>query len=345
MKSYEEVAQNVIRRRDDYNEKIRRRNKIGRICLGVLTSIAMIVTALITTGLFYAVATGIETADWFAFFFADQSGELLTTKQYEIIKEGSVGIGQSVTADGYTITIDSAFCDKSSAHIKLIIEAPENIELEGGNYSFDHCLKRIQSDYVYSGSVSGVGGGWTILSDEDGKRNTVAVLMKMYVVTTPGSTITLADGSIWSFQLENLCRWADDPPHEPTILAEGGWYFSFVFPQNDGKEVECISTPIFCNAGRLAGEDVEITVTSFRLHALGAECRYTFPEGVLPEAIDTGNVQIVMKDGSVAIAHLKSSAISGNSGFESFWFDAPVVVNEVSHIVLPDNTKVTVSIE
>ena len=71
------------------------------------------------------------TRAWFFSFFGDstqvEAEWILTENQSAILDAGLVEINQSVTCNGYTITLESGLCDGYKALIKCRVDAPEGV--------------------------------------------------------------------------------------------------------------------------------------------------------------------------------------------------------------------------
>ncbi len=298
-----------------------------------------------------AAALAVFTSDWFAAFFADRSGAALTADQYRFIEEKSVGIGQSVTADGYTVTVDSAICDAQNLYLVLRIEGPEGVKLEldseEGNLSFGYTKYESTGTYERTGHLISGNGSWHPLDDGDGKAHTATILMRHQRVLSAGSNQVYTDGEIWRVHFADLCTQTGELFDVKTVLAEGGW--SFAFPLTEmSEEVEMISSPVACmaQAGGEGGskEPVEIMVTSLALRPFGITCSYSFVSGPRPEAVDILDISLVMKDGRTITANPRSGGGTGGfgsaGGTMSYTFDAPVILEEVAYLVLPGDVQI-----
>ena len=91
-----------------------------------LFSRPFLVAAIITLMLFLMGCTYIvlSEADWFKSFFSDRMGQNLSENQAIFIDDNIQKLGQSVTVDGYTLTVESAIADSRNAYIKLILQSP-----------------------------------------------------------------------------------------------------------------------------------------------------------------------------------------------------------------------------
>lgn len=353
MKHYNEVAENVLRRRDEFEAKKKRRQQAIHRAGTVLTAIAMVICVLGTIGTCYVVAVYIGVGDWYKSYFHNQDDPTLTTQQQEYIDENAVGIGQSVTCNGITVTVQSAITDGHAAYILMDIQAPEHMNLDalnGHGLGFGHTFKGLNPGRHSVGTLS---AGFIPIDNGDGKHNTISMLFRIDVSPPPGSEFTFADGAARMLKLEDFGAYLDEYPYSRYTLAEGEWVFSFVCSEtgdNDVASIQILDAPIIVKGNRLMGEEFEMILTSIHLRALSASCFYTFPDGVRAESSDFGSFQIVMKDGSVVTAHPRGAGIWGGygsgvytDGHCNYLFNAPVVFDQIDYLLLSDGRQIDVN--
>ena len=313
---------------------------------GVAVFLAVALT-LCTVGAAYAVV-----ANWFSSYFVDNSGKALTPEQYQFIEEKSVGIGQSITVDGYTVTVNSAICDAQTLYLAISVEGPEGVKIdmdsEEGSLFFEYVKSESTGTYTSTGHLISWNRGIQILDDGDGKGNTVTIVIQEQYVMSADSNRVYTDGEIWKLQLADLSMRSGAPLYdEVTTLAEGGWSFEFPLTEANG-EIEMISSPLVCVAqagGEMAAkESIEMMVDSLILRPFSVTLRYSFIPGNRPEAVDILDVYLVMKDGSTVTAVPRSGGGAGGvgsmGGTMSYIFDAPVMLDEVAYVVLPEDVQV-----
>ena len=313
---------------------------------------AVLTLALATTA--YAYLSG---ADWFKSWFAKISDMELTPGQMEYIEEQTVDVGQSVTKNGWTVTVETAMADQNRAYIMLGIKAPAGTDLFAGEGTFFPDLDLISTDPamgeydIYIETAQRV-------EDGDGLNHTARLLCEAFIKTD------IIDYSYpWVLTLGDFrtIAYIQNEPVE-TLHGEGPWSVEFYMTSPVAEEVELISEPMVCQGQRsrrlreeekadhveaaeenivsvwedqmmedvwFVTEYVDILLTSFKLSPLGASCTYEYSgddEGY-PTLI-AWDVQAVMKDGSAV-------AFEGGTG-TLFYFPAPIDISEVDHIQLPN---------
>jgi len=327
-----------------HRQGIKRRMSKRRLAT-VLLIVALLLTLTITALAYFGVG------EWFKSFFAELSGGELSPKQQQYIDENAVGIGQSETVDGYTVTVNSAICDEQTLYLVISVEGPEGVKLdmpsEEGSIYFDYAKCKSTGTYKRTGHLSSFGGSWPHLDDGDGRENTVTMIMQEQYVMSADSNRVYTDGEIWRLQLADLTTRTGALYDKVTTLAKGGWSFEFPLTKMNG-EVEMVPSPVVCVAqsgGEMSKkESVEMKVDSLVLRPFSITLRYSFFPGNRPEAVDMLDVYLVMKDGSKVIAQPRSGggagSIGSNGGEMSYIFDAPVMLDEVAYVVLPDDVQV-----
>lgn len=337
MKGYEEVARDVFRRRDAYEEKIRRRGQILRRVTTVMSVFATTVLILCTVGVCYAIAAGVGVVDDFLGIFGPASEQNLSDEQKQYIVEAVAEIGESVTCDGFTVTAKGAFTDGTTAYVLLDVTAPEGVSIEQG-IGFDVDAKQIfrgdNPEKYLDGT--GLGYGFSNIDDGDGKANTTTVLFDIESTATPGGSFSFADGYDRYLELTDLGAYLETYPYSRYTIADGTWKFKIQFEDVGTEEVELLSFPMPLTIRRtLSADEMNVILSSIRLKGLSLSIFYTIDQGEIPEPGDFDNVEIILKDGSTVTAYLRASQFVGNDlYFGGFVTGAPVPLEEVDHIVL-----------
>lgn len=333
MKNSNEVANNVLRRRDAYQESKRKKEIIFQRITTSMTAAGLVVCMIFCLGVGYVFAAAFGVIDDFLGFFEKRNGSALSETQQQYIEQACADIGESFTCDGVTVTVQGAITDGKTYYIYLDIVAPEDISLEALNGHGLGFTRTLRSENPYRHDVSSVSGGCIPVEDYDGKSNTISMILQTTVMTPNHSEFSFADGYERTLYLENLSAYSDIYPFEQYTVAEGLWSFRFTFAQaaeNDQPIMEILTAPVICQGNRLSGESFSVSVDSIKLNALGATLYYSYVPGSVREATDFGRIQIVMKDGSVVNAHPRSAV----SGSVSYVYDAPVLFSEVEHLII-----------
>ena len=335
MKNSKEVASNVLRRRDAYHEKKRNNEVVFQRVTTSLAAVGLVVCLFFCLGVGYVFAAAFGVIDDFLGFFEKRNGSALSEKQQQYVEQACAEIGESVTYDGVTVTVQGAITDGKTYYIYLDIVAPEDVSLEALNGHGLGFTRTLRSENPYRHDVSSVSGGCIPIEDYDGKSNTISMILQTTVMVPNHSDFSFSDGYERTLYLENLSAYSDKYPFEQYTIAEGLWSFRFTFAQaaeNDQPIMEVLAAPVICQGKRLSGESFSVSVDSIKLNALGATLYYSYVPGDVREAIDFGRIQIVMKDGSVVNAHPRGAV----SGSVSYVYDAPVLFSEVAHLIIND---------
>lgn len=302
------------------------RRRTGRRAL-TLALAAALVFALSATAYGY-----FGGADWFKSWFADRSGSL-TASQEAYIDANAADIGQSVTVNGWTVTVRSVLADQYDFCILLRIDPPAGTKLDADSGAELRDLSIGRTDGADKGAVSGLTGG-VVWSEEDGGLTCV---WTQGITARPGSDFSYLDGAERTVRLERL--------HSgPDAVIEGPWEFTLTLPTSGGEAAELAPEPVPCQGERLivrAGEGYErqsldMTVISLRLTALGAVAKVEYdPDTREKGALLTLPVTVVLTDGTEIKASDLGGAYEDSQAEFRYQFPSPVVLSEVDHVQLP----------
>lgn len=301
----------------------------------------LLIAAVLVGSLAITAVASADGAVWFQNFFSQNSGMDLSNGQIAYIGENTTAVQQSQTMNGYTITLESALSDGVKTLIQFKVTAPEDVVLgldiyTPGNWA-DNTFIVNEGGKTYFTS-----GGWDTF-DEDKTDNAVTILYESDNFWYE-KEIDQLFGHTWNIRLVGLdgknrmtIENMNDPPPKQHIT-DGLWEFEVTFPESGNKTVEFISEPVSCPAEVNIGiqgyhyEDVDIT--SLRVRAMSVALTFQHPT---EEAInaDFDDIYAVMKDGSQALLNPYYSS----PNFLTFDFDAPIVVDEIDHILLPNGAK------
>ena len=242
---------------------------------------------------------------------------------YENFNDGAVAAGSEV--NGYSVKLKSAQTDGYSVYIIMSITGPEGVNLDGITAGeFD-----LQSTNL---KIDGYSGGLANIDDKDGLDNTCDVLLQRSYSTKDGSAAISKD-SVLNVYFENLCKRHWDNGEREELICDGVWTFDVTFEDSDFREIELLSHPITakaCKGWSMDGTDVfeDIEVTSVKLRSLSIEL---ISEDKFADLFSfTGaSSYAVMKDGSRVEIMNKE-------------FVKPIDLNQVDHILLADDTKLSV---
>lgn len=345
MKSPEEMAQVAFSRREAYKEaKEEREYRRETLCRRV-SAISMAVLCVVMLGVGGVLAATLDLGDLFRSVFSIQQGSSLSENQATYIEEHLADIGESVTADGYTVTVKGALTDGTTAHILVDIIAPEGEDLETVSHGFHLDFDKLR--FKDQDHISKVGASFRPLKDNDGKSNTLSMVIVYKVQTLMGSNFTLADGRNRTMRLYDFCYVEDVYPYTYRVVTEGPWTFSFAFAAVENKEVELLQTPIFGSYSQISGNQVDAMIHSVMMKGLSATVYYTLAPDQVQEAGDFGAIRFIMKDGSEHYAYpdmagqtaqTSNGNLVPNSGchYCTYVFEAPINYEDVDTVYIGD---------
>ena len=321
------------------------KRKFGpRRLMAVLTA-AVIASTMVLTA--FASSDG---AVWFKNFFSMNTD--LADSQKDFIEGNTTQFRQSQTSNGYTLTLDTAISDGVRTYIRFQLTAPEGVVLDADHYAPNNWteLKFVNEN----GETYSTSGGWDTY-DDDLTDNVSSLL---YTSDNGGfeDDVDRLFEETWNVRIIGIKAgcWHDlgtpEASFEEKKLTDGLWEFDIQFPEKGNRVVELISTPVDCpsevdvgiektgeNTFRYITESALVQITSFKLRALTAEFSYQYSEKEQVNA-DFEDLYVVMKDGTRTLMHQNL----GYPNYNTYYFDAPIILDEVDHILLPNGTKLRV---
>ena len=298
MKSPEEMARDVFRKRDA--QEARRRKRLHRLGT-TLTAVGVVFCLMVTAGFGYAFAASLGIIQDFLGIFGSQTQ--LTPSQQTYVEEHLAEVGESVTQNGFTLTLKVALTDGTAAYLLVDIAGPEDADIEGLALGSVIDFDKLNLADTKSTPIRSSKATFIPISDGDGLQNTLSLVIQYHVFPSPGGEFTLADGKSRILHLENLIYNEKEYPYPERTMAEGVWAFQFAFTKVDDRERELLTSPISGSYTQLSGKQVNATIFSFMMKGLSATLYYNLEDGQVQEAGDFGILQFVLKDGSVIEAY------------------------------------------
>lgn len=294
---------------------------------------AIIVLMLFLMGCAYQI---ISESDWFKSFFSEKAEMPLSENQKLYIEENTKEVGQSVTVDGYTLTVVSAIADSRNAYIKLILQGPPSTMLDADVYWYKNrpttegdgweknFYKVDEPDAIYGA------GTWQMIDDGNPNDNSVTI---MYALSqTINADLNSFEPNVtYRLHITDIEGYYGEENRSEVLAKDGVWDFDIVFDSINDDSIELISTPVL-----LTYNDVSVAVTSFELQTMSAKAIYSGSNNEKGIICFTDS-SVVLKDGArIGI----SPRTFGPTGEASFVLDAPIVLSEVDYVELHDGTKI-----
>lgn len=279
--------------------------------------------------------------DWFLQFFSSESpsdhNAELTRNQHTILNHGLTQFDQSVTQNGYTVTLESGISDGFRALLKFRVDAPEDIVLEDGQYALlsETDMQLPQSSEGNYG-CSYTGGG--ILEDGNPNDNSILLLEEYCFLPPENTNFSLVEGGPWSFRINEILRYDTS---ENTTIAEGPWDFTVKFSNDQlaTDSVELLEKPIKRSAKCNLNDwefDIKIKASSVQLRPMSATVRYSWHfSRLLSDVMLNDPIYMIMNDGSRVKATFKMSVNRGKYSECMYLFDRPVSSEDVVSVEFP----------
>ena len=297
-----------------------------------------------------------EIAGWFQNFFARNTQENLSQEQIEYFKENEQIIEESQTHNGYSLELKSVLYGGDTIYATVGLTAPTDVPRED-------LINLWGSDIDFYDEHGNRVLTWAmqVYDDMDGLVNAVDLVFEL-------NPEEVAAGNVWTLHIGKLAReiyhqeyeqelrdtkYAGqsnftftqeeiEKLYEQVVLAEGPWEFTIDLSKADNEVLELITEPVtaqICYGFKEDGTDLfkDVKITSFVLSPLNAtiqiDCNFDpdFTSG-------DRKVYVVMKDGS----HIQLFGYLGGLGKARLSAEAPIILDEVDHVLLADGTKLMV---
>lgn len=286
---------------------------------------ALIALVLILVGCTYAV---LSETEWFEKFFANWQNQELSESQNAFVEEHTKVIGQSVTKDGYTLTVESAIADSYNAYIKLRLTSENGQKLNAESYLPEY---RFQEDGTWDQYFYALDNPqWRYTTGMGPSEEDATVILLRVNQNERQSAKPLEEGVTYRIHMTGLVGYYSDGSEK--VLTEEDFDFDIVFDTLYNETLEMISEPITASFS-----DIQVNVTSLKLRALSITTDYngrTDEKGALC-FVDSF---VVLKDGTEVSFR---PYILGSEGATCF-LTGPVDLEEVDYVRLRDGTKIPV---
>lgn len=297
---------------------------------------ALLAAAVIVSMLAMTAFAASDASVWFRNFFTQKSGGALSDGQTSYLGDYTAQFQQSQSVNGYTITLNSAISDGRFVFIQCDLTAPEGTILDADHYGDLH------DTMLWNTDGDSFPCNWTIIN-EDPADNTATMLCSIELIWGQGNhfDFTKHDWQLFIYGLgatyyEN--QGTMDFTSRTEVLTEGAWKFDIQFPDGASRTVDLIHEPVACpshiNWGIQGLTQREVRITAFTLRALSAELTFQFSKA---DSINGrfDDIYVIMKDGRSVLMQEYSNVPNQIT----YKFDAPIILEEVDHILLPNGTK------
>ena len=277
---------------------------------------------LILAGCAYVALTEPE---WFGQFFSRWQEQGLSQSQAAFVEENTKVIGQSVTKDGYTLTVESAIADSYNAYIKLRLSSETEDVMNAENYLPGNRLREdgTLEDYFYAPDHP----DWRYSTGSGPMEEAPDVILIRVSQNEQQGAKSLEAGVTYRIHFPGLIGYYSDGTDR--VLTEGDFDFGIVFGTLHDESLEMITEPV-----EVTFSEISLTLTSLELRTLGISVDYTGDADVLKiMSYFSGNV--ALKDGTQV--RFRPYVLGPEGG--TCFLTGPIVLEEVDHVQLRDGTK------
>ena len=290
--------------------------------------IAASIAALLLAGCGYMV---LSESQWLQSFFSRQKGQPLSQGQSAYIEQNTQIIGQSLSRNGYTVTVESAIAEERVACIRLRLEGPGITDIYSGSFQPRPLAdgEGYESLFFKKGYTcydkSPYGSGRWIFSPDG---NGISILIQLDQSADPEAP-SFEAGVPYVLHLTDL--YVNEFGKSEAFLAEGVWDFEIVFHHLNTDSAELIPAPI-----TITHENVSLYVTSIKLRTMGIDVRFEpGPYDYLGRNCFEDS-WVVLKDDTRVSIYPQFYHPGGNAGLS---LDCPIDLYEVDYVQLRDGTR------
>ena len=120
----------------------------------------------------------ISKSNWYYEFFSDKNEQTaITDNQAALLNKGMVSVNQSVSSNGYTITLESAISDGCRSFFKFRVTAPTGVVLDGDRYAFNSSSQITGKNGENLNLIFNAAGS-TTLEDNNVNDNEITILFE-----------------------------------------------------------------------------------------------------------------------------------------------------------------------
>ena len=304
-----------------------RRGNASRRAL-VIALAAALVLALGATAYGY-----LSGADWFKTWFSNRDREPFTQDQEAYIEGAAVDVGQSVTAGGWTVTVETALADRYDIYVKMRIDPP------AGTDPADNC--KLEGTTVLDADGKKIPFSWRSESVTYYQEAGAWFCVWSQSVEPVSGEPAYLNGRPLTLEFDRIAAGGE-------AVAQGPWRFTLDLPAGGTPAVELLDGPFPCKGRHLSFEDgqvtesyYDITLLSLQIRPLGIQVKYRSEKD--QQFGDGLPISVVLKDGTVVLTG--SSGGGMGSGMADFHYrlEAPVLPEEIAYIQLPAGYTVPMS--
>lgn len=270
----------------------------------------------------------VGAGDWFKDFF-ETLDQTLSTGQKQFIDDSAVDIGKSVTRNGYTVTLESLMMDSQRMYVKLVVEAPEDVDLKTSwcNMAADYycVINGVEYPLTAGGHMD------EKYSDRMGEANVLTVVGDYFWKLPEGVSADLQEITCglrvnWLYITSIL-------DHEQAWMVEGPWEFSFDLSIVE-PAVELLDAPLTVSG---------VELRSVKLSPMGVTMVCSHHEDSF-NIWNAASMRAVMRDGTAVPIFTSLGSHSSEAEFEEWYFtiSPPLDMNEVAYLEFADGTMIEV---
>lgn len=294
--------------------------------------IAAMIAALLMGTVAAAAIYGTDIQSWFAAQWEALTGQPMSDNQAEIIDHLSQSIGLSQSADGVTVSVDSAAVGDDCFYLLLRVSGVELSKRY--DYGFEDFELEINPDI--SADTSGMGGYEIQYLGLDNDKTALMLLKHEYVsensAEQDNSSLDITLG------LTNLVRTQNAKVDK--VLAEGEWKFTFTLDRSQFLQAVKLPDTRMQVYNPYTQKTVSITITDIELTCTKLRFQYDYHNGEL--APISGITAILESGVTIDCSSTGGYVLTDNVTLAcSYQWRIPIDIDEVAAIQI-GNTRIDI---
>ena len=328
-----------------FGQPVRNRSTLRRIVTVALAAVLMLAMSITAVGYF-------SGAEWFEKYFSRYSENELTSGQRQFITNSTLDLGQSVTQNGYTITLDSVIMDTQRAVLRFIVTAPENVDMKTSEVLFRGWGLCTAAGGVES-PITIRGGGEThaVYTEQYGQPNVLTVMLD----TDLQGVDTLSADTEYLVRVEGIDIFSILDRSNVTHV-EGIWEFRFsVDSLTEAREL--LTEPLEVTVGDSTVDWIHsesaygsegicrVMLHSVQIAPMGIRIGFTYLDGREFSYRFVPYVRIIMKDGSDEFTTMNRGEWNSESPnvTATYHIGEPIDLTEADYLEFADGTKLYIN--
>lgn len=250
--------------------------------IGLIAAAIIVLLTGTVIGIYYTRVSAELEDNW-----NSRTDTAMTGEQKDYVEALSADIGESVTDQGITVTVDSVTCTGDTAYVLL------HYELDTELYDMD-ALQTCTPLNMTTVTNDGFGTLNMSMGSYDGEKRADGIWSTYTVEFSdqPEGAVLNDGNSVMSIEISTIELWYDG--YEQRTEIEGSWNFAFTLPEGEAYEpVKAAQEMTFDSGVTLLVTDVEVTESGCHFTVATEMDEYYFVDGATAELARAAQSELV----------------------------------------------------